>query len=257
MYHYIVNPNSGDRSFDAIAPKLKSKLRSLGIDGPFEKTLDVNDTAKITHNALKRGAQTVVAIGGDKTVNEVITAVNESGRSSTSVGIIPLGHRNTLAHQVGIEDWQHGCELLAARRLRSFRLMDVNDYSFIQSCTIDAPSVDPLESIIEIDGEYRIKTPIIECSVSNTRVENPHLEDELLLSIASDHHHASFWEKIRGKTPTPQPQSRIHARVISIEIPVDTAAFVDGRKIVDRNFRFRLSQKPVHIISAKYNYDEI
>ena len=253
MYHYIVNPSSGDRSFDGIASKLKAKLRQLGIDGPFDKTIDVKDTAKITHAAIRSGAQTIVAVGGDKTVNEVITAVNESGKSSTSIGIIPLGHRNTLAGQVGITDWQHATELLAARRLRSFRLMDVNDYSFIQSCEIQMPNDDSLDSLIEVDGSYRVKAPMSRCRISNTRLSNPHLSDELLVQIYGGQPEPGLFDRLVGRSRDERDMSQLHARVIALELPADVTAQVDGRPIVDRHFRIRLSQKPVRIISARYD----
>ncbi|MEX0749132.1 MAG: diacylglycerol kinase family protein [Candidatus Saccharimonadales bacterium] len=254
MYYYIVNPSSGDRSFESIQAKLQAKVRQLDIDGEFAKTLDADDAARITQAALRQGAQTIVVVGGDRTVNEVITAVNESSKSSISVGVIPIGHTNTLAQQIGIRDWNHAVELLAARRLRSFRLIHINDHSFIHSCVLESTNDSTAEALIEVDGAYRIRGPILQAQISNTRLHNPSLSNELFVQLATQNSETGRLQRwLKRETPRPALLSQLHARVIVLEFPHPYRAVVDGREIIDTQFRIRLSEKPIHIITAKYD----
>lgn len=251
MYYYIVNPSSGDRSYQAIEAKLETKLKELGIDGKLEKTLDADDAARITRSAIDQGAQTIVVAGGDRTVNEVITAVHESGKTSITIGIIPLGHTNLLAEQVGIRDWQQACELLAARRLRDFRLMHINDHSFIHTCELAPENGTPAEALVEIDGSYRLKATVALGTISNTKLQNPHLDDELFIRMTAQIRRPSRLERFLKTSPT-QEYSQFHARVAVFEFPTDYRATIDGRVVSGSQFRIRLSHKPIHLISAKY-----
>lgn len=252
MYYYIVNPNAGNRNFASIQAKLKARLRQLDIDGEFAKTLDAGDAAEITHKALRQGAKTIVVIAGDKTVNEVITAIDQSGRSSTSIGIIPIGHNNTLAEAIGVHDWQQACEVLAARRLRAFRLMHINDHNFIHSCKLEAKTTPVNQALLEIDGSFRMKADIESCTISNAKLHNPDLPNQLLIRFDQPQSEAATWKRLLSHQY--KPVSQVHARVAILEFADTYKAELDGRVIEDSYFRIRLSDKPLQVITAKHNY---
>jgi len=64
-------------------------------------TWEPGDGAVLAHEAIEAGADTVVACGGDGTVNEV---VNGLAGTKVALGIIPTGTANDFARQVGIPD---------------------------------------------------------------------------------------------------------------------------------------------------------
>ena len=51
--------------------------------------------------AIEAGADTIVACGGDGTVNEVVNGIEGT---EVALGIIPAGTANDFARQVGIPD---------------------------------------------------------------------------------------------------------------------------------------------------------
>lgn len=251
MYYYIVNPNAGNGTFNSIQHKLKATLHDLNIDGEFAKTIEKNDARKITHSALKRGMKTVVVAGGDKTVNEVIAAVHESGNQSVSVGIIPLGRQNTLARFLGINDWEQACELLAARRLQSFNLIHVNDYSFIHSCHIEPKTtLETPQVLAEIDGMYKLRGDITYSTIINQKMHNVHLPNELLLRFHPSEPSQSWWSRIARRQDA-SPPTQLHARVAILEFSSEHSAVIDGRTLHNTLFRIRLSDLPVQLITAK------
>lgn len=257
MYYYIVNPNAGNGTFADIQHKLKSTLRELDIDGEFAKTLEKKDARKITRSALKRDIKTLVVIGGDKTVNEVIAAVNESGNRSVSIGIIPTGTQNTLANFLGVHDWQHACRVLATRRLQSFNLVHINDHNFIHSCSItpkDHESTSPM--LTEIDGVYKIRGEVALTTITNQKLHNAHLPNQLLLRFWPPGRRTSWWDRLMGRGSEESPPTQLHGRVAIMEFSAEHTAAVDGRTLHNTLFRIRLSDIPVRLIVARNTREE-
>ena len=95
MYYYIINPAAGRGSFRAIQDKLRTQLTQVGIVGEFMKTAGPGDATRLAEQAVAKGHNTIVVIGGDETVNEVINGIDSD---KVAVGIIPTGSSNKLAH---------------------------------------------------------------------------------------------------------------------------------------------------------------
>jgi hypothetical protein len=253
MHYYIVNPSAGNDAFADMQHKLKRTLRDFNIDGEFAKTLKKHDARKITRAAVERDFQTIVVVGGDTTVNEVITAVHESGARSVAVGIIPIGRQNTLARFLGIEDWQQACRLLAARRLQSYNLVHVNDHSFIHSCHIAPRHNDCADPVLaEIDGTYKLRGDIAATTVANQKIHNPHLPNELLLRFWPPGDRPSWWQRLSAKHSPVAPPTQLHARVAILEFANQQTTTIDGRTLHDSRFRIRLSQTPIRLITAAH-----
>ena len=115
MYYYIINPAAGGGKINKIQDKLKERLSALGIAGEFEKSTGSNDIPKLIAIALRKGFKTIVAVGGDGTINEVINTIH--GQTNIALGIIPTGNTNELANLIGIPDWQTACNIHAARKV--------------------------------------------------------------------------------------------------------------------------------------------
>ena len=64
-------------------------------------TWELGDGTVLAREAIEAGADTIVACGGDGTVNEV---VNGMDGTRVALGIIPVGTANDFARQVGIPD---------------------------------------------------------------------------------------------------------------------------------------------------------
>ena len=64
-------------------------------------TWEPGDGAIFAREAIAAGADTIVAVGGDGTVNEVLNGMEGT---KVGLGIIPAGTANDFARQVGIPD---------------------------------------------------------------------------------------------------------------------------------------------------------
>lgn len=122
MYSYIINPAAGNGKIDKIQNKLKETVKSLGIDGEFVKTTGGGDMVKLVQMALDKGQNTIIAIGGDGTVNEMANVLVD--RKAT-LGVIPTGNTNSLAKTLGINSWEEACQILAARKVEKIDLAKI------------------------------------------------------------------------------------------------------------------------------------
>lgn len=70
-------------------------LRDEGIDIHVRVTWEKGDAARFIDEALQLNVETVIAGGGDGTINEVATALVERG-GKMALGILPLARLTTL-----------------------------------------------------------------------------------------------------------------------------------------------------------------
>jgi diacylglycerol kinase (ATP) len=96
---YIVNPISGRGKKDHILRNVRTVMDGSGIPYEIVETTGPGHASELSARAVASGVKTIVAIGGDGTVNE--TAQGIIG-TSASLGIVPTGSGNGLARHLGI-----------------------------------------------------------------------------------------------------------------------------------------------------------
>lgn len=110
----LINPISGTRDKQGICDLTASRLKEVGIDLEIAYTQHKGHGAELARQAAQRGADIVVAVGGDGTVNEVASALMHS---ETALGIIPCGSGNGLARSLGIPmDFEGAVEIISRNR---------------------------------------------------------------------------------------------------------------------------------------------
>ena len=103
----IFNPVAGGSRRRRLARALRA-LRGAGARLELAETTHAGHARELATEAAARGVELVVAAGGDGTVAEVAAGVNGSG---ATLGLLPLGTANVLAHELAIP---RGPELAAA-----------------------------------------------------------------------------------------------------------------------------------------------
>ncbi len=95
----IFNPTAGPRRRQRLRAVLKS-LRAQDVSVTVCETAAAGDAERIARGAT--GYRTVVAAGGDGTINEVLNGLR-ARKDDCVLGIIPLGTANVLARELGID----------------------------------------------------------------------------------------------------------------------------------------------------------
>ncbi|MCU0491347.1 MAG: diacylglycerol kinase family lipid kinase [Chloroflexaceae bacterium] len=116
----ILNPWAGRGSAGQRRGELDQALRDSGVAYDMLTTYSRGGATELTFQAIERGYEQIVAVGGDGTINEVINGILGSqerlGKTAT-LGIVPLG---TGSDFIKVLDGVQPNDLLgAARRLAS------------------------------------------------------------------------------------------------------------------------------------------
>lgn len=96
---FVVNPISGGRKKKGFEKRVMTDLDTGLFDAMFAFTEYAGHANELAAQAVADGADVVVAVGGDGTINEIAAALNGT---ETRLGIIPEGSGNGLALYLGI-----------------------------------------------------------------------------------------------------------------------------------------------------------
>ena len=115
-----------------------AELRDEGVEIHVRVTWEKGDAQRYVDEARQLGVATVIAGGGDGTINEVSTALIQSqGGNIPALGILPLGTANDFATSVGIPDaLDKALKLAIAGNATDIDMVQVNDKTcFINMAT--------------------------------------------------------------------------------------------------------------------------
>jgi diacylglycerol kinase family enzyme len=283
MYYYVVNPAAGRGQIRTMQEKLRARLDELGIGGEWAKTTGPGEATRMTKAAISSGHTTIVAVGGDDTVNEVINGV---GQDNVAVGILPIGTNNRVATQLGILTWPQACEALAARRLTSYSLIAAGQKFFLSTLslgfetdldkTVDttdngirgrirqltqslstAKNFGTLKCRVDVDGQYQIQCELFSLSISNQKFLNPLADNRLIVAITDRPGRLRLGQLALQKIRRPESQivdsatTRFLAERVVIETEPSTGIMVDGKVTGRTPIAIRLTNRHIRFITEK------
>ncbi|MBG9754350.1 diacylglycerol kinase [Lysinibacillus sphaericus] len=97
----IYNPTSGREAFKKHLPEVLEKLEVAGYETSCHATTGEGDATLAAKDAVDRGFDIIIAVGGDGTLNEVVSGVSPF-ENRPKVGLIPMGTTNDFARAVHI-----------------------------------------------------------------------------------------------------------------------------------------------------------
>ena len=141
----IQNPGSGSGDHNE---SVRRRADDLGYT--LEQTEIAGDAVTLAAEAAEAGFSTVVAAGGDGTVNEVVRGIDQaSAFDDVELGILPIGTGNNFAEQIGIPDLDTAFAVIEDGDRRRIDLGYANERLFVNSCvgglTAESSSETPSE----------------------------------------------------------------------------------------------------------------
>ncbi len=128
-YYFIINPISGGRSKKDAVKYINEVMNENQLEfgiGWWETGVKVADLVK---DGISRGFNTVVAVGGDGTINQV---AKEIVNTDTVLGIIPFGSGNGFARHLGIKGHiDDQLQILLNGHIKTIDTGDCNGHFFI------------------------------------------------------------------------------------------------------------------------------
>lgn len=121
-YCIIVNPTAGKGAATKALPEIEQKLEHLGIAYDIKITEYPGHAIQLAQEAGTNGYETVVAVGGDGTVNEVINglmAATNGSQATANLAVLPVGRGNDFSYGMGVpQDLESACKLLVNGKTR-------------------------------------------------------------------------------------------------------------------------------------------
>ncbi len=123
---FIINPTAGKNKARKSIPIIKKIMNKTGKKYKIMITDKPKHATSIAYEALSDGYyNTVIAVGGDGTVNEVARGVLRAGCGT--LGVIPAGTGNDLARTLNIpEQLENSIELIIENRTKKVDVGQVN-----------------------------------------------------------------------------------------------------------------------------------
>lgn len=277
MYYYIIDPSKlNQRSFDRVQNELYSCLSEYRISGETTRVTGLRTIPQLTEVAFSHGVKTLVAVGDDDTLQEMISAV--AGRDIT-LGYIPL-FDSELSRILGIRSIESACKTIAARRVELLDTGIVNGAPFLTRLSFGLSlsgrdlglfgtrmfgklaNLPEFEVRFSADGKYQGSLSVIGGLILNTRagegesagIANPTdgLFDVLLLPRLSryrlyqyrKHLSTGCYEKIPGS-------SLLHLKTIEILNPEGLPLRSGNKAVAKSPATVELKPKTLKLIVGK------
>lgn len=134
MIFIVANPSAGRGK----AARLIRELEATRLDPAASRILITRapgDEARVTDEALARGATTIVVVGGDGTFSKVAEQILNAG-SQCALGVIPFGTGNDIAKTLGVARATptEVLRLAAARNTTRIDLGRADGRYFVNTC---------------------------------------------------------------------------------------------------------------------------
>jgi YegS/Rv2252/BmrU family lipid kinase len=130
---FVVNPRSAGGRTGRSWPERERIMREVFPEAEVQFTKGPGDASLIAAQAVARGQELVVAVGGDGSINEVLNGLMAEGRAGAALGILPSGTGCDLIRTLGIPS--EFSEALCVLQEGSLRFFDVGLVSSADSQT--------------------------------------------------------------------------------------------------------------------------
>jgi len=148
MYYYLYDSKLNDKKYNNIIAQIETRLTDLGINGKINRLSFLKNINQILTEEVKRGVKTIIIVGDDKTVGQVINLIADF---NITVGIIPIGPDNNIAKLLGLPMEAAACDILASRIIKKIDLGRINNYYFLTSLEIGGRNI-----TLDCDKNYLI-----------------------------------------------------------------------------------------------------
>lgn len=241
MYYYIYDSFLSDKKFSNVLAKIETRLTDLGINGKINHLSFLKNIHQIILEEVRRGVKTIVVIGNDRTLAQIINIIADL---NVTLGYIPIGSEN-IARLLHIPEGEAACDILSARIVKRVDIGKVGNYYFLTSI-----ETGNYKLVLECDNNYFInleeKNTIVNISNLNVYNQFKTLPNDEYLDIFIEHSEKKFLRKGTSST------SRLVAKKIKITSDKSVPIFLsDEKKIIKTPAEITVQPKKLRLIVGK------
>lgn len=182
----IMNPRSGNASH---SQDVRDRAQLLGYT--VEETQRANHAIELAEAAATGGANEIVAVGGDGTLNEVVAGVDAAEAfEHVTVGVIPAGTGNGFASNIGITGIDEGFTALEDGERRRLDVGSAGGRPFVNSCLVGIVA----EASEETSSEMKSRLGGLAYVLTTARMVTEYPGLELTASVVEEGDRETVWE---------------------------------------------------------------
>lgn len=243
MYFYFFDSFLSNKKYEKILAKIEKRIIDLGIEGKFEHLNILKNFEESIKEAIQKGAKTIVAVGNDQTIAQVINAIAEN---DVVLGIIPIGKNNKIAHLLGIPKGELACDVISNRLIENLDLGKINHYYFLTSLTIINEEV-----VLECDDSYKIipsssqKINVCNMDWENHKISDP--KDGILEALIDPVFSWKSFLKTKGRSLFPIRK----LKVLELNKEKPSKVIADGLKVLRKPITIKIAPQQLKVIVGK------
>jgi len=133
-YLFIINPIAGKGKGSKIIPIIKEIMQDHGCSYEIKLTEKVGDAKRFAEEAKTQDFSTIVSVGGDGTLHEVVNGMAEGPQK---LGVIPSGTGNDFTRSLNIPlNIRESIEILVQQKSVFIDLGKLNEKYFVNFCSV-------------------------------------------------------------------------------------------------------------------------
>jgi len=244
MYQYFYDALLAEEKYARPITIIENRLADLGLQGRVSRLNLFRDPREFILEAVKRGVDTVVAVGNDETLSRVVNAVGDLG---LTVGMIPFGPKNEISKILGVGEGLAACDCLANRLIQKIDLGKINDFYFLSHLKTNSAVS------LRQGGEYSVRSlgkNEVEIYNLPTAEERANPQDGYLEAYIKPAGRKIFG-KISGKNSPRDVSSYFPIRKVMLEGGKGAEILVDGLKKINAPAEVQIMPNQLRIIVGK------
>ena len=243
MYAYLYDSFVNEARNQSKIARIETRLTDLGISGKINRLSLLTSLVEQVDEAIKKGVDTIVAVGNDTTLAKLIAATADR---PVTFGYIPIGQPSDFAKLLDIPLDEKACDVLSARVIERLDLGCANNHFFLATVEASAPNI-----TFKCDNSFQFKSPQSVC-IYNLGSDNnvPGLKSDPRdgrLDIVVSEPSGSRWF---GRGNASQSVFRVKRAEINCTEP-NTNVILDGQTIIPCPVNLTVLAKKFKIVVGK------
>lgn len=249
MYYYILEqPKHGSTSW--LYNKLRSNLSFYGISGEISKISPVRNIEELAEIALAKQYSTIVAVGSDQLVNNLI---NYLQNKDCTLGIIPIGTSDLINNLIGTNDFKKACESLKERRVKTVSIGYIlPDKHFLTKAEIFAPK--PAIATIYFD-KCNINFSFTKINIYSPSILSSTDDDRIYVNIQNASEGPNLitktWDWLWDKKNNQNAKTYLRMKHLIIDTPEPLSVLLDGKIVGKTPIEIKVKPKVLKIITSR------
>jgi len=182
----IMNPKSGSADHAEVV-RDHATLRGYTV----KETQREHHAIQLAKQAAADGADEIVAVGGDGTLNEVVKGIHAADAlGEVTVGVVPAGTGNDFATNIGITSIDNAFEVLESGAKRTLDLGMADGVPFLNSCVAGITA----KASNETSAELKSQMGVLAYVTTTLRMASEFSGLELAASVVEGETTETVWE---------------------------------------------------------------